>query len=68
MPSKKVHNKMEPKIGDIMKVDPNLSGAYEWITGEVIGIEHNPFRGLCVAIKDSTGRIYWGPARYFKAA
>jgi len=51
-----------------MKVDPNLSGAYEWITGEVIGIEHNPFRGLCVAIKDSTGRIYWGPARYFKAA
>lgn len=51
---------MEPKIGDMMKADPQLTGADAWVTGAVIDIEHNPFKGLVVAIKDELGRIFSG--------
>lgn len=43
---------MEPKIGDMMKADPQLTGPDAWVTGAVIDIEHNPSKGLVVAIKD----------------
>jgi hypothetical protein len=55
----------EPAIGTMMKVSPRLSGEEDWVTGEVIGIEHNPFKGLVIAIKDKTGRIYFGEAKFF---
>ena len=49
---------MEPKIGDWMKVSPQLTNQNEWITGEVIDVEHNPFLGLVISIKDQLGRIF----------
>ncbi|HIW44165.1 MAG TPA: hypothetical protein H9986_03960 [Candidatus Prevotella stercoripullorum] len=59
---------MEPKIGDMMKADPQLTGPDTWVTGAVIDIEHNPSKGLVVAIKDELGRIFFGQIKYFQTA
>jgi hypothetical protein len=53
------------KTGDKAKVSPDLTGENEWITGEVIDIEKNPFKGIVIAIKDKLGRIFFGEERYF---
>ena len=54
---------MEPKIGDRMKVSPQLTDQADWIDGEVIDVEHNPFMGLVISIKDKLGRIFFGQSR-----
>jgi hypothetical protein len=59
--------KMEPKIGDRMKVSPQLTAQPDWIDGEVIDVEHNPFMGLIISIKDKLGRIFFGQSRFFIA-
>ena len=56
------------KTGDKAKVDPKLTGLTTWITGEIIDIEKNPFKGIVIAIKDDKGRIFFGEEKYFKAA
>ena len=56
---------MEPKIGDRMKVSPQLTDQADWIDGEVIDVEHNPFMGLVISIKDKLGRIFFGQSRFF---
>ena len=56
---------MEPKIGDKMKVSPQLTNQSEWIDGEVIDVEHNPFIGLVISVKDKLGRIFFGKSQYF---
>lgn len=58
---------MEPHIGDRMKASPELTAQAEWVEGEVIDIEHNPFTGLVIAIKDKLGRIFFGQSHYFMA-
>lgn len=58
---------MEPKIGDKMKVSPHLTALPDWIGGEVIDVEHNPFMGLVISIKDKLGRIFFGQSRFFVA-
>ena len=58
---------MEPKIGDKMRVSPQLTSQSDWIDGEVIDVEHNPFTGLVISIKDKLGRIFFGQSRYFVA-
>jgi hypothetical protein len=58
---------MEPKIGDKMKVSPQLTDQADWIDGEVIDVEHNPFMGLVISIKDKLGRIFFGQSRFFIA-
>ena len=59
---------MEPKLGDMMKVNPSLTGLVYWIEGQVIDVEHNPFMGLVISIKDSLGRIFFGQSKYFQMA
>ena len=54
------------KIGDKAKVDPRLTNEEDWIDGEVIDIENNPFKGIVIAIKDNLGRIFFGEEKYFK--
>ena len=56
---------MEPKIGDKMKVSPQLTAQPDWVEGEVIDVEKNPFLGLVISIKDKLGRIFLGQSRYF---
>ena len=56
---------MEPNVGDKMKVSPDLTGLDGWVQGEIIGVEHNPFTGLVLSIKDNLGRIFFGQSKYF---
>lgn len=56
------------KIGDLVKVSPDLTQLKEWITGEIIKVRENPFIGTEIAIKDNTGRIFFGEKIYFKIA
>ena len=57
----------EIKIGDRMKVSPQLTAQPDWVEGEVIDVEKNPFQGLVISIKDKLGRIFFGQSRYFLA-
>ena len=59
--------KMEPKIGDRMKASPQLTAQPDWVEGEVIDVEQNPFLGLVISIKDKLGRIFFGQSRFFLA-
>lgn len=56
-----------PAIGDRMKVSPQLTAQPDWIDGEVIDVEQNPFTGLVISIKDKLGRIFFAQSRYFVA-
>ena len=53
------------KKGDRAKVSPKLTGEKDWIVGEVIDVEANPFKGIIIAIKDQLGRIFFGEEEYF---
>lgn len=59
---------MEPVLGTTMKASPKLTGLSEWVEGTVIDIEHNPFKGLVIAIKDKMNRIFFGEVKYFLPA
>jgi len=50
-----------------MKVNPQLTGLNSWVTGLIIDIEHNPFKGLVIVIKDELGRIFFGQIKYFQS-
>jgi len=49
----------------MMKVSPSLTGLDDWVEGSVIEVEHNPFQGIVIAIKDKLGRIFFGKSKYF---
>ena len=51
-----------------MKVNPSLTGLSDWIEGQVIDVEHNPFMGLVISIKDNLGRTFFGQSKFFKIA
>jgi len=53
------------KTGDKAKASPRLTGEQEWIEGEIIDIEKNPFKGIVIAIRDKIGRIFFGEEKYF---
>ncbi len=55
-------------LGTMAKASPVLTGLPEWVEGEVIDVEHNPFKGLVIAIKDEQGRIFFGEIKYFTNA
>ena len=56
------------KTGDIAKVSPSITGETNWIEGEVIDVEKNPFKGIVISIKDKLGRIFYGEEKYFLPA
>ena len=47
-------------------MSPQLTGEPDWVEGEVIDIEQNPFKGIVISIKDRLGRIFWGEEQYFQ--
>ena len=46
------------KVGEKAKVSPQLTGEPDWVEGEVIDIEQNPFKGIVISIKDRLGIRY----------
>jgi hypothetical protein len=53
------------EIGDKARVSPKLTNEKDWIEGEVIDIEQNPFKGIVIAIRDESGCIIFGEEKYF---
>lgn len=47
-------------------MSPKLTGESDWVEGEVIDVEKNPFIGIIVSIKDKLGRIFFGEEKYFQ--
>ncbi len=54
------------KTGEFAKVSPKLTDEPDWIEGEVIDVEKNPFRGIIISMKDNLGRIFFGEEKYFQ--
>lgn len=55
------------RLGDVVKVSPNLTNLSEWIEGKIIKMWQNPFLGLEIAIEDNLGRIFFGEEIFFKS-
>ena len=53
------------EIGQRVHISPYLTHLNDWVTGEIIEIEDNPYRGTVISAKDDMGRIFWGEADYF---
>ena len=53
--------------GQFAIVSPELSGLLEGVKGEVINVRQNPFLGQEIAVRDDSGRIYFGESKYFTA-
>ena len=53
------------EIGQRVRISPYFTHLSEWITGVVIEVEDNPYRGTVIAAKDSLGRIFWGEQDFF---
>ena len=56
------------KVGEKAKVSPQLTGEPDWVEGEVIDIEQNPFKGIVISIKDRLGRNILGRGTVFPAS
>jgi hypothetical protein len=54
------------KKGQKVKISPKSTGEKDWIEGEVIDIEKNPFKGIVISIKDKMGRIFFDEVRFFQ--
>jgi hypothetical protein len=52
-------------INDIVKISPEITGFDEWITGKVVDVEKNPFKGTVISAKDHSGRIFFDKEEYF---
>jgi hypothetical protein len=57
---------MQVEKGQKAKASPKLTGLNDWIEGTVIDVENNPFKGLVIAIKDNSERIFFGEEKYFQ--
>ena len=53
------------EIGQRVNISPYLTHLSDWITGEIIEVENNPYRGTVIAAKDALGRFFWGEEDYF---
>ena len=46
------------EIGQRVNISPYLTHLSDWVTGEIIEVENNPYRGTVIAAKDALGRIF----------
>ncbi len=56
------------KEGQYAYANPALTGLSEAVKGEILKIRENPFIGQELAIRDASGRIYFGSSKYFTIA
>jgi hypothetical protein len=56
---------MKMEKGNKAKVSPKLTGEQDWVEGEIIDVEQNPFRGIIISVKDKLGRIFFGEEKFF---
>jgi hypothetical protein len=56
---------MKIRKGNKAKISPKLTGEQEWLEGEIIDVEQNPFMGIIISVKDKLGRIFFGEEKFF---
>ena len=54
--------------GQYVVVSHVLTGLTDDVKGEIIKVRNNPFIGKEIAVRDESGRIYFGSSKYFKSA
>lgn len=55
------------KVGDKVKISPDLTGASEWKEAVIIEVENNRFNGIVISAKCDDGTIFFGQQRFFTA-
>ena len=56
------------KVGDLVRVSPELTHAEDWREGTVIEVEQNPFVGIVITAKTESGEYFFGYADLFQLA
>ena len=56
------------RTGDKVLISPDLTHAKDWIQGEVIKVENNPFVGIVISAKTADGNIFFGYKDLFEPA
>lgn len=54
------------KVGDMVRISPDLTLLKEWIPGRVIEVEENPFVGIVISAETKDEDIFFGRAEMFK--
>jgi len=52
-------------VNEKVKISPEVTGLDDWIIGEVIDVEKNPFNGIVISAKDALGRIFFDKEKFF---
>ena len=55
------------KVGERVKVSPDLTGLAAGYEGIIVDIENNRFNGIVISIKLDDGRIFFGQERFFQS-
>lgn len=56
------------KVGDKVRISPDVTHFDEWVDGVVIKIEENRFNGTVITAKTSEEIVFFGPAKFFVPA
>jgi hypothetical protein len=56
------------KVGDLVRISPDLTMQDKWVDGKVIDVEDNSFVGIVVSAKTDNGAIFFGRKELFKPA
>ena len=54
--------------GDYVMISPDLTSLKEWVKGQIIDVEDNPFNGRVISARTFDGNIFFGVANLFKPA
>ena len=54
------------KVGDMVRISPDLTLLKEWIPGRVIEVEENPFVGMVISAETKDEDVFFGRADMFK--
>ena len=54
--------------GDYVLISPDLTALKEWVKGQIIDVEDNPFNGKVVSARTPDGNIFFGVMNLFKPA
>lgn len=54
------------KVGDMVRISPDLTLLKEWIPGRVIEVEENPFVGTVISAETQDTDVFFGRAEMFK--
>ena len=54
------------QIGDSVLISPYLTMCEAWISGVVIDVENNPFRGIVISAQTTDGNVFFRVEDDFK--